>query len=128
MAIGRIYVCPNETRRRETWSGSGSFDGRHNSYACAVNSFAIGNGLSESNSVDQPLIFDRGVSLAKSSSYEAGQGTSISKLSSNPWIISSALKGGGGNIFYIGGQAAFKKHFDTGADGTNGVYLRPGKS
>ncbi len=68
-----------------------------------------------------PLILDAGLT---------GAPCYVANLTNAKWNpkfphkINGDIKDGG-YIFSIGGQAAFKKAFDTGTDGTNGFILEP---
>lgn len=94
----------------------GNFTTVNNSYAYVVADAAGTNGLSEAGSSDQPLIFDEGV---------IGAPGWVIGLTHAFWKSTSAHKGDGGYVFYVAGQAGFKKKFDTGSDGTNGYVVVP---
>ena len=115
LAISKGYLCPSDTGK--TTGTSSSFTSANNSYAC-VGADAAGGAITESSSSDNPLIFDAGIGTSA---------TSISGYSANTTKWSSSPHGStdGGCIFYVGGQAAFKKVFDCGTDGTNGVVKIP---
>ena len=81
-------------------------------------------GMSEAASTEQPLIFDMDIEGATAGTAAAADVTAV-VLKDKKWIVTSAHKGEGGNIAYGGGQAAWKKVFDTGVDGTNGILRIP---
>jgi len=114
---GRIYICPSDTTRTPGTMGT-ALASVNISYVCAVDLGGT-NGLRESVSSDQPLIWDRGASIAALS----GLANNIGTMTNKTWVTTSAHKGDGGNIFYNGGHAGFRKNFDCGGDGTNGVAL-----
>lgn len=118
---GRIYLCPSEnypytSNTKIASVGPGNFTSTNNSYACVVSNASGIHGLNESMSSDNPLILDRGL---------IGTPGSVIHLGNTHWNTDSPHKVDGGNIFYVGGHAAFRKNFDTGADGTNGYVLEP---
>ena len=114
LAIGKVYTCPQDTGK--VTGSSSSFGPANNSYACVVSNSTGLHGLNESVSSDNPLIFDTGLK---------GAPGYVINLKDAKWDSGSSHKGGGGNIFFVGGQAAFRKVFDTGADGTNGFVILP---
>ena len=117
LAIGKVYLCPSETGM--STGTSAGFGATNNAYACLGADTAAG-ALTESASSDNPLIFDAGVG-------SSGSATMVNTLSGSTtkWISSPHNDTAGGNIFYVGGQAAFKKTFDVGTDGTNGCMKIP---
>ena len=120
LSIGRIYICPSDSGK--VTGTSASFGLSNCSYACVVSDTA-GNGMNESASSDQPLIMDRGVSTSTAAGAgEAAATASIDSIKNDLWIVGAPHKADGGNIFYAGGQAGFKKKLDCGSDGTNGFY------
>lgn len=124
LAIGKIYNCPSDSGKTAgTAPTSTGFTATNNSYECGVVSDTAG--IPESASSDTPIVFDRGISTSPTSpTTKASNGATFLSLSSNKWTTASAdspHKGDGGNIFYLGGQAQFKKNFDTGSDGTNAI-------
>lgn len=117
LAIGKIYLCPSDTGKTTGWTLS--FGAANCSYSC-VNLDNKGGALfDDTNSWDNPLIFDAGIGAA-------GVRVQSLAISSAKWTTSPHGGTSGGNIFYTGGQAAFKRVFDTGKDGTNGVVKIPG--
>ncbi len=116
---GKIYVCPSDKKKKpfkKTFFSSGSFTEANNSYACVVANATGTNGMTEAASSDQPLLFDEGLIGAP--------GYAIN-LTNATWSAASPHKTDGGNIFYVGGHAGWKKRFDTGSDGTNGFVVVP---
>ncbi|MCC7519198.1 MAG: type II secretion system protein [Verrucomicrobiae bacterium] len=129
LAIGKIYVCPSDSGKTAGTAPTASgFTETNNSYAYVTSGSAVGDpGLSESSSSDQPLILDRDIGTSKTTSTSTGSGEALlSTVSSNKWATISPHKGDGGNVFYVGGQAVFKKYLDCSTDGTNGYYRKPG--
>ncbi len=119
LAIGKVYLCPSDSGK-STGTLSG-FNATNCSYACIGADTGTG-AMSESASSDQPLIFDGGIG-------SSGSATMINTLGTaqtTKWVSSPHNSVDGGSIFYVGGQAAFKKTFDVGADGTNGCIKIPG--
>ena len=119
LAIGKVYLCPSDSGK--STGTTTAFNATNNSCSCACNDTGTG-ALTESASSDQPLIFDAGIG-------SSGSTTAINTLGTaqtTKWISSPHNSVDGGSIFYVGGQAAFKKTFDTGSDGTNGVIKIPG--
>lgn len=117
--IGKIYLCPSASPAKTSGSAA-SFLAANNSYACTVATASAG--LAESVSSDQPLIFDENVvDVAGTAIANAG----TTKSATNGHWTAAIHKGGGGLIFFSGGNAAFKKTFDTGVDGTNGLIMLP---
>ncbi len=133
LAIGKIYTCPSDAAKVV---GSAATFGVDN------NSYAYIDRLTESMSPNNPLILDAGVGAA------FGSGTPFATLNatlltpgggaaliySNQWsqaisvpgTMGSPHKGDGGNVFYVGGHASWKKFVDCDGDGTNGIYIIPG--
>ncbi len=123
LQAGRIFICPSDTAKVAGTMGAPLASGNI-SYHCAVMTAIAGGstGLVESVSSDQPLVFDRGISTAGAAIASAQTVISVTNVA-NVWLTTSPHKGSGGNIFYNGGQAGFKKRLDAGFDGTNGVIL-----
>ncbi len=123
LAIGKIYVCPSDSGKTPgTAPTATGFTATNCSYDCGVASDTTG--IPESASSDTPVVFDRGVSGASLTALP-GDAATFATIASNKWCTTTALtthKGDGGNIFYLGGQAQFKKNFDCGADGTNAIF------
>lgn len=116
---GKIYVCPSDMKKKpfkKPFFSSGSFTSSNNSYACVVADATGTNGMTEGASSDQPLIFDEGL---------IGAPGWVIGLTNAAWKTTSAHKGDGGNIFYVGGQAGWKKKLEVGGDGTNGYVVVP---
>jgi prepilin-type N-terminal cleavage/methylation domain-containing protein len=125
LAIGKIYVCPSDSGKTSgTAPTAAGFTSSNCSYDCGVASDSAG--ISEGASSDTPVVFDRGVGNSTTSPTAVpSDGATFASIASNKWCTSSALsthKGDGGNIFYLGGQAQFKKNFDCGSDGTNALF------
>jgi prepilin-type N-terminal cleavage/methylation domain-containing protein len=135
LSISKIYICPSDVQSVKTTGQVGIAFGADN---C---SYAYIYGLTEANSADNPLIIDSGLGNARtpnivlSANYQpltfvaAGVGSNM-WASSQPSVAGTAgstHKGDGGNVFYVGGQASFKKYLDCGSDGTAGTYTIPGK-
>jgi len=114
LSVGRIYLCPQDEKR--TCGTSSCFTSSNNSYACLVADSTGTKGLTEGESSDNPLILDRGLIGAP--------GYAIN-LTNATWSQTSPHKTYGGNIFYVGGHASFRRFFDTGSDGTNGFVVVP---
>ncbi len=115
LSIGKIYICPQD--KGKVTGTSGLFGAANNSYACVVSNSSGLHGLSETNSSDNPLILD---------AHLKGAPGYVVNLTNAKWNSNASHGGGdGGNIFYVGGQAAFKKTFDTGTDGTDGFIVEP---
>lgn len=123
LAIGKIYNCPSDSGKTAgTAPTSTGFTETNCSYECGVASGNAGDytGVSEAASSDTPIVFDRGLGNNKDNPTAAASANSdYWTISSNKWWASSPHKTDGGNIFYLGGQAQFKKNFDCGTDGTN---------
>ena len=117
LSIGKVYNCPSTTQTAGSPGASANFLAANNSYGCAVGDTTGATPLTESEDAEQPLIFERDVAT--------GSSTISSKLSS-AWPATSAHRGAGGNIFFVGGHCSFKKSFQAGGGGTNGVILIPG--
>jgi prepilin-type N-terminal cleavage/methylation domain-containing protein len=110
IAINKIYHCLSSEKVAPT---PPDLKTENNCYSCtAANSDGTGP-LTESSSTDTPLIHE----------FEGGKANNT-LLSEKDKPYSSVHKKGG-NIFYIGGHAAFKTKFDCGADGTNGWIFVP---
>lgn len=122
LAIGKIYNCPSDSGKSAgTAPTATGFTSTNCSYECGVASDSLG--ISESASSDTPVVFDRGVGNSASNPTTApSDGAAFGTISSNKWLTTSPHKGDGGNIFYLGGQAQFKKNFDCGSDGTNAIF------
>ena len=112
LAVGKVYLCPSDSGK--STGTSSSFGSANNSYGCVGNDTG-GGSLTESASSDQPLVFDAGI---------GGSAINVSAYRGNTskWVSSPHNSVDGGSIFYVGGQASFKKVFDEGTDGTNGVF------
>ncbi len=117
LQAGRVFLCPSD-KTRTVGSVGTAMTSANISYICAVD-IGITNGLRESVSSNQPLIFDRGITAGA-----AGANTVISDTNVT-WTVAngSPHNGDGGNIFFNGGNAGFNKTFATGTDGTNGVIV-----
>ncbi|MFZ4695235.1 MAG: type II secretion system protein [Verrucomicrobiia bacterium] len=131
LAVGKIFICGSDSGRTP---GSGS------SFTVTNCSYSFISGVTEASSSDNPLVMDAGLGNATTATTTplanaqpvAGSGGSAS-ANSNVWsstkssgaTAGSPHGGDGGNVFYVGGQAGFKKRLDTGADGTNGTYVIP---
>ena len=122
LAIGKIYNCPSDSGKSAGTAPTASgFTATNCSYECGVASDSLG--ISESASSDTPVVFDRGVGNSASNPNAApADAAAFATISSNKWLSASPHKGDGGNIFYLGGQAQFKKNFDCGSDGTNAIF------
>jgi prepilin-type N-terminal cleavage/methylation domain-containing protein len=115
LPIGKIFICPSQGGLK-TGTGTNDFTSANNSYGCVLGT-AAGEGLSEASaSSDQPIIFDAGIGKTDDT---------VAATWKTAWKTSPHKSTDGGNIFYSGGQAAWKKTFDCGADGTNGFIALP---
>ena len=121
---GKIYICPSDSGRTTPTTVSFATTSNVLSYATVVESVTAG--LTEGNSSEQPLIMDRGVASATGTTAGEGISTStINAMTNAPWVAAAPHKVDGGNIFFIGGHAGWKKKLDCGNDGTNGTYRPP---
>ena len=117
LAVGSIFLCKSDVERKP--GKPGAFGKDNNSYSTV-------SGLGRSSD-DQPLVFDYGVGTSSQKSSESPSGSaSVSSLTHHKWSTASSHKGNGGNIFYNDGRAEFKKDFDTGQDGNDGMMVVPG--
>ena len=115
LSLGSIYVCRSSTNA--AWT-SGAFNAAHNSYSCVASSADGSIGLSDSVSPDTPLVFDTGLEGVTN-------GAPLLDANGKKWSSTSAHKGAGGNICYVGGSATWKTNFDLSHDVTNGYILNP---
>ncbi len=114
LQVSRLYICLSDTGK--TVGTTTTFGATNNSYGCvALN--AAGGGLSETCSSEQPLVFDAGIGVA---------GNAIITIAGTNWTASPHNLTDGGNIFYVGGHTQWRKVFDAGTVGTNGVIKLPG--
>jgi len=127
LAAGRIYICPSDNGQSVPTASSFATTADVLSYACAVGDVNGTVGLTENNSGEQILIFDRGVRSAAGTT----EGTSADHISlftntAAGWVApASPHRGDGGNIFFVGGHAAWKRRLDGGLDGSNGFLRTP---
>jgi prepilin-type N-terminal cleavage/methylation domain-containing protein len=118
--LGGGFVCRSD-QDRIVWH-SGKFLALNNSFGTVINDVTSYLGLSDTVSSDQPLVFCRGIGTSPSSSSSSPlTAGSVISATSNLWSISSPHRGVGGNIYYVGGHAAFKNYFDTGR-GNQRIY------
>jgi prepilin-type N-terminal cleavage/methylation domain-containing protein len=128
LAIGKIYVCPSEPTGFKS-AGTSTLSSQNNSYAFVA-------GLTEASQDVNPLVLDNGVASVIGGGTVLSGATITSGLQNFVWAntVSTVANGSGsphlnagGNIFYVGGQAGFKRQFDTGtaggSQGTLGSYL-----
>jgi len=126
LAAGRIYICPSDDRQSVPTASSFATTANVLSYACAVGDANGTVGLTENNSSEQILIFDRGVRSAAGT--VEGASTDHVSLFTNTaagWLATSPHKGEGGNIFFVGGHVVWKRRLDGGLDGSNGFLRTP---
>lgn len=124
---GKIYICPSDSGKTTPTTTTFATTSNVLSYACVV-ADTTGAAMTESASSDQPLIFDRGIgATGAATTAAAGDATiySLTTPTNSIWIATGPHKADGGNIFYAGGQAGFRKKLDPGTDGTNGVLRSP---
>ena len=105
LSIGSVYVCPSSTN---TFGSATHFTAANNSYSCVIGT----------ESANAPLIFDTGLEGVMN-------GSPLLDANGKKWSPSSAHKGAGGNVLYVGGQATFKNKFELSANATNGYILNP---
>jgi prepilin-type N-terminal cleavage/methylation domain-containing protein len=151
MQVDRVFICPSDTVRA---AGTYPYPNAAlaDAFTSANNSYSYVGGLNEAVSTDTPLVLDRGLSNSESATAPArttaaANLTSIGAvggagISGNAWMTSrlvstaaapgddgSSHRGDGGNVFYVGGQAAFKRTLDAAPDSsTLGRYAQPGSN
>ena len=111
----RIFVCRASTN---TVGSVTHFTAANNSYSCVAGIADGSIGLSDSVSLDTPLVFDTGLGGVTN-------GTPLLDANGKKWSSTSAHKRTGGNIFYIGGNVDWKTNFYLSHDVTNGFILNP---
>lgn len=115
LRIDKLYLCPSDTGK--TPGTATSFNTNNNSYGCVALDSAGGGLVEKTSDSSQPVIFDAGIGTANAT---------IGSVNSNLWTASPHNQVDGGNIYYAGGHAGFKRTFDAGTLGTNGVIKLPG--
>ena len=120
LAIGKIYLCPSASGK--TTGTAAAFAAANNTYSCMV--MSAGAGLSETVSSDQPVIFDQDICVTNTTTLATDGATALS-ITGGKWNTTGSHKNDGGNIFYGGGQCGFKKTWDTGNEGTQGILRIP---
>jgi prepilin-type N-terminal cleavage/methylation domain-containing protein/prepilin-type processing-associated H-X9-DG protein len=110
MPINKIYKCLTSAKLPPS---PPEIKTENNCYSCTAASADGLIPLTESSSTDTPLI------------HEFGEEKANNTLLSEKDKPYSSVHKQGGNIFYLGGHAAFKTKFDCGSDGTNGWFYVP---
>jgi prepilin-type N-terminal cleavage/methylation domain-containing protein len=150
MRLDRSFLCPSDTIRQVAGvnvapNAATGFNAGHLSYGYI-------SGLSESSSTDNPLVLDRGLSTSENLTLSTARNTALTAavtgdtdtvmggdgatFSMNGWVAAalattatvngSPHRGEGGNVFYVGGQASFRRALECGQDGTFGTLRYPG--
>lgn len=131
LQISKVFICPSDPSAvRSVDAGGAVFSVNNNSYAYIM-------GLTESANTDEPLVMDAGVSSTAAFNAACAGNTLLSGIgaSPTPWSLSSSQNGvvgsphrqDGGNVFYVGGQAGFRKTLNLKAGQSAGTYVVPGQ-
>lgn len=110
LAAGKIYLCPSELSGKT--AGTTSVFGSANLSYGALTGESAGSAVSENDSSDTPLVFDRGIG-------SSGNFITATTVSNASWTASPHNTTDGGNVFFIGGQAAWNKKFPATGGSTN---------
>lgn len=129
LSAGKVFLCPSEPSEYKKISQNA------NPLTPLNSSYAFIMGLDEGASETNPLILDYGLGdSAAAPGAPVKTPTLVSTLVGHYWAkdpttssttFGSPHVGEGGNVFYVGGQAGFKKQVTdaTALIGTAGTYL-----